>query len=245
MVRGRKKFHIGTSGWNYNHWRNFFYPEDMSSKKWFDYYAERFQTVEINNTFYNLPQKKTFDNWYRMAPDNFVFSVKASRFITHMKKLKDPAQSLKKFIERTRNLKDKLGPILFQLPPRWKFNAERLKEFLEELPQEFRYTFEFRDKSWWNDRALELLNKYKAAFCIFELEGERTPKEVTADFVYIRMHGPGGAYQGSYDNRELAGWAGAISAWNRQKKDVYIYFDNDENAYAAHNALALKRMLEK
>ena len=176
-------------------------------------------------------------------PPGFIFAVKGSRYITHMKKLKDPGQSVTPLLERIQTLGDRLGPILFQLPPRWRFNEERLGAFLEALPRDYRYALEFRDPTWLNQEACRLLEKHGAAFCIYELAGRLSPKEVTADFVYIRLHGPGDAYQGRYDWQTLAGWAGAISAWTAQGLTVFCYFDNDEAGYAALNALELQEML--
>ena len=147
------------------------------------------------------------------------------------------------FMERVPLLEDRLGPILFQLPPHWHFNRERLRDFLAALPRKYRYALELRDPTWLNQEAYDLLRDYGAAFCIYELAGRISPKEVTADFVYIRLHGPGGAYQGRYDRQTLAGWAGAISAWAAQGKAVYCYFDNDEAGYAALNALELREMV--
>jgi uncharacterized protein YecE (DUF72 family) len=235
---------IGTSGWNYSHWRGTFYPEGLPQKDWLGFYAERLRTVEINNTFYNLPELSTLELWKRSVPPHFLFSVKASRYITHMKKLKDPQQSTERFFERIAVLKEKLGPVLFQLPPRWKRNPERLNGFLELLPADFSYTFEFRDPSWFEQGIYSALRRRQAAFCIYHLAGEMSPKEITADFLYIRLHGPGNAYQGRYDTETLSGWAGAISTWSRRGKSVFCYFDNDQNGYAAENALELQSMLE-
>ena len=241
MAKG--KIYVGTSGWNYKHWQGNFYPEDLKHKEWLKFYSEKLKTVEINNSFYQLPDTKTFKNWKDITPKKFMFSVKGSRYITHMKKLKDPKQSGKKLFTRIKHLKSKLGPVLFQLPPKWRFNKERFEKFLKSLSGRYRYTFEFRDQSWWNDEALELLKKHNAAFCIYELAGTITPKEITADFIYIRLHGPGNKYQGNYSKRELSGWAGAITNWQK-KKDVYIYFDNDDSGYAVKNAMELSGMVE-
>jgi uncharacterized protein YecE (DUF72 family) len=239
----REKIYVGTSGWNYKHWKGNFYPEDLKQTEWLKYYSDRLKSVEINNSFYRLPDIKTFNSWTKDTPSDFIFSVKGSRYITHMKKLKDPEQSSKKLFTHIKHLKPKLGPVLFQLPPRWKFNKERFENFLSILPDKYRFTFEFREKSWWNDDVLGLLKEHNCAFCIYELAGTLTPKEITADFVYIRLHGPGDKYQGSYSNRELSGWAGAISSWRGKNKDIYIYFDNDDSGYAVKNALELQEML--
>ncbi len=210
-----------------------------------EFYAGRFHTVEINNSFYHLPTERALSTWRDTVPPDFIFAVKGSRFITHMKKLQDPGRSLAPFLERVTLLKDRLGPILFQLPPRWHFNAARLAAFLTALPGTCRYTLEFRDVSWINDQTLDLLARYGVAFCIYELDGYLSPKETTADFVYIRLHGPEGPYQGRYNIQTLTEWAGAISAWSQQGREVFCYFDNDEVGFAVQNALELQEMLMK
>jgi uncharacterized protein YecE (DUF72 family) len=202
-------------------------------------------SVEINNSFYHLPEKETLRRWRDLVPDSFVFTAKGSRYITHLKKLKDPEEGLSNFLERISVLEDHLGPILFQLPPRWRFNAQRLAAFLDKLSSDFRYAFEFRDRSWLNEQSYALLARNRAAFCIYELDGFVSPKELTADFIYIRLHGPDGPYQGSYDNRTLSGWARAFSTWSAQGRNVHCYFDNDENGYAARNALHLHSILRR
>jgi len=237
-----QKLHIGTSGWNYKHWRGAFYPEDLPTKDWQAYYMERFHTVEVNNTFYNLPEKETFKKWRDESPAAFLYSVKASRYITHMKKLKDPEKPVANFMDNVGMLGDKLGPVLFQLPPRWKLNIGRLEGFLEALPENGRFAFEFRDDTWWDPSVYERLRQHNAAFCIFDLEGRQTPIICTADFAYIRLHGPDGAYQGKYNDNALSGWAAHIKDWIEKGLDVFCYFDNDENGYAAQNALRLKEM---
>jgi uncharacterized protein YecE (DUF72 family) len=244
-VGGPAPIHIGTSGWHYGHWRGPFYPDELGAEGFLAYYAERFHTVEINNSFYQLPSESTLGKWRDAVPRGFVFAVKGSRFITHMKKLKDPARSLAPFLERVAGLGEKLGPILFQLPPRWRFNAARLAGFLAALPVAYRYTLELRDQSWINESTLDLLANHGVAFCIYELAGYLSPLEVTADFVYIRLHGPGGPYQGQYDDATLAGWAGSMAAWGRQGREVFCYFDNDEAGYAAQDALRLQDLLRK
>jgi len=240
-----RKPHIGTSGWNYTHWRGPFYPDDLPAKNWQNYYMERFHTVEVNNTFYRLPEKKTFRKWRDESPEAFLYSVKASRYITHMKKLKDPAAPVANFLDHADMLGDKLGPVLFQLPPRWKLNIDRLDDFLKTLPQGRRFAFEFRDDTWWEPSVYERLRQHNAAFCIFDLEGRQTPVELTADFAYVRLHGPEGAYQGKYDDDTLSRWANAFKAWMQKGIEVFCYFDNDENGYAAQNALKLREMAEK
>jgi uncharacterized protein YecE (DUF72 family) len=239
----KKKIYVGTSGWHYDHWRGPFYPEDLSKERFLEYYVGRLGTVEINNTFYQMPEKKTFTQWRKTVPEDFVFAVKASRYITHMKKLKDPVKPLSNFFKGIEVLQDRLGPILFQLPPRWSLNLNRLESFLKALPSGYRYSFEFRDQSWFDSQAYELLEAHNAAFCIYDLDRRISPKQVTADLVYVRLHGPGAAYQGKYTKRDLAGWAGAFSTWWKQGKDVFCYFDNDQAGYAVQNAVELNTML--
>lgn len=238
MKKGR--IYIGTSGWQYKHWRGKFYPEGLKIKDEFEYYSRYFDTVEINNSFYRLPTKEIFSRWKMRAPENFLYAVKGSRFITHMKKLNGTRQTFHKFFSHTGRLGDKLGPILFQLPPRWKVNLERFSNFLKILHPKYRYSFEFREHSWYNEEVYKLLKQYNCSFCIYELDRHLSPVLTTADFIYLRLHGPGGKYQGSYKNTILKNWAKQIMAWQKQGKDVFVYFDNDQEGYAVLNAIRLK-----
>ena len=175
-----------------------------------------------------------------------MFAVKGSRFITHMIKLKDAERGLTNFMPRAERLGSKLGPILWQLPPGWKVNVERLEEFLSILPPQHRYTFELRNQTWMTDAVFEVLRKYNAAFCIYELAGYMSPLEITADWTYVRLHGPTAfKYQGSYSDPQLAEWADRIKTWSRKMKAVYVYFDNDDSAYAVYNAMTLKKLVAK
>jgi uncharacterized protein YecE (DUF72 family) len=245
MMKSSKVVHIGTSGWHYKHWIGPFYPRDISPEGFLAYYASRFHTVEINNSFYRLPETKTFKQWRDTVPPGFIFSVKASRFITHMKKLKDPEQSLATFIERITGLEDKLGPILFQLPPNWNRDLGRLKSFLLVLPAGYQYAFEFRDPSWFHAEVYDTLAEHGAAFCIYELAGLQPPRNLTADFVYLRLHGPGDAYCGCYGTEALTEWADTFPFWTKEGKEVYCYFDNDEMGYAAQNAAELQELVDR
>lgn len=237
--------HIGTSGWKYEQWSGSFYPEEVTSDDALAFYTSRFQTVEVNNTFYQLPELETVRSWQARVPHNFTFAIKASRYITHMKKLKDPDEPIQNLFERVDALKDKQGPVLFQLPGNWNCNTERLAHFLQALPRGYRCAFEFRDTSWHNPYIYELLAKYNAAFCIYDFAGYLSPRETTADFVYIRLHGPlEDPYTGQYDKQTLSGWADAITAWAQQGKDVYCYFDNDQGGYAPQDAGVLQSMLQ-
>jgi uncharacterized protein YecE (DUF72 family) len=238
-----QRIHIGTSGWSYDHWKGPFYPEHLAGSRMLAYYAGHFRSAEINNSFYHLPDKETLKFWHDITPEDFLFTAKASRYITHMKKLSDTRQSVSVFLRRIRLLGDKLGPILFQLPPQWRLNKARLAGFLDALSTEFRYAFEFRDRSWLTEDSYSLLSRHAAAFCIYELDGFISPKEVTTDLVYVRLHGPDGPYRGSYGDATLSGWATALTGWMAQGRSVYCYFDNDERGYAARNARRLLDML--
>jgi uncharacterized protein YecE (DUF72 family) len=243
MKTQRHTIKIGTSGWSYKHWRGTFYPDNLKIKDHFSYYTKHFNTVEINNTFYRLPKKETFINWKNEVPDDFVYVLKASRFITHMKKLQDPENSTALFLEHAAILEEKLGPILFQLPPNLKADFKLLDTFLEKLPKSFRYVFEFRNCDWYDIETYRLLKKYNCAFCIYELDGHLSPIEITADFVYLRLHGPGKKYQGSYSEETLIKWSELCKKW-LLKKDVFVYFDNDEKGYAAFNAMTLEKLVK-
>ena len=237
---------IGTSGWHYKHWIGRYYPQSIRPGEMLAHYLRDFDTVELNNTFYHLPKEESFDAWRDSTPPGFLFAVKGSRFITHMIKLKDAGRGLQNFLPRTERLGDKLGPILWQLPPRWNVNLERLEEFLARLPREHRYAFELRNPTWMSDAVFEVLRKYNTAFCIYELAGYQSPIELTADWTYIRLHGPTQfKYQGSYSDGQLAVWADRIRDWSRKLDAIYLYFDNDDSAFAVNNALTLKQLVSK
>jgi len=237
---------IGTSGFHYKHWLGTYYPAGTKPGGMLEHYLRDFDTVELNNTFYQLPKESSFDAWRDATPPDFLYAVKGSRFITHMIKLKDAERGLVNFLPRTERLGEKLGPILWQLPPGWKLNLERLESFLQVLPPEHRYAFELRNPTWMTDEVFALFRKYSAAYCIYELAGYQTPLEITADWTYIRLHGPTAfKYQGSYTDAQLGEWARRIRDWSRRMKAIYVYFDNDDSAYAVYNALTLKRMVAK
>ena len=238
----KHQIHIGTSGWHYKHWRGTFYPEGTKASEQFPYYQKFFSTVELNNPFYRLPSKETFTTWKESVAPDFTFAVKASRYITHMKYLKDPEETLHDFMENVVYLGEKLGVILFQLPPGWKVNIERLQQFLDKLPPSFRYVFEFRNETWYSTEVFDLLRRHNCAFCIYELAGHITPFEVTADFIYLRLHGPGNKYQGSYSDYDLRQWAATCKSW-ATTKEVYVYFDNDDQGFAAFNAIRLQELV--
>ncbi len=237
------KVFIGTSGYSYNHWVDDFYPLDVASNKRLEYYSEYFNTVEINNSFYNLPQKKTFAKWAKAVPDNFIFSIKANRYITHMKNLMVDKKPINRLINRAAPLKGKLGPILFQLPPQWNINLDRLKDFINLLPQSQRYVIELRNNTWYTKEVYSLLKKSKVGFCIHDHQDAPSPEKVTADFIYLRFHGPDGDYQSKYSQEQMESWAKKINQWQKRDIDVFAYFNNDFEAFAIDNAQMLKNLL--
>ena len=234
---------IGASGWHYKHWRGRFYDAALPPRQMLAHYVQHFDTVEINNSFYRLPTEKAVEMWRDSTPPGFLFAVKASRYITHNKKLGDPQSALDKFLPVAELLENKLGAILFQLPPQWKVNPERLDSFLSVLPRRHRYAFEFRNQTWHSGEIYAILRAHNAAFCIYDLAGFETPLEITADFTYIRLHGPLGKYQGSYPAEALQAWAKRIQAWRSKLKHIDVYFDNDQEAFAVWNALALRKLI--
>jgi uncharacterized protein YecE (DUF72 family) len=233
---------IGTSGWVYPHWRGLFYPQEVKQKDWFGYYARHFDTVEINNSFYRLPSPAVFDSWRKQAPPGFVYSVKASRFLTHVKKLIDPEQPLQAFFEGAVNLKETLGPILYQLPPGWSPDIPRFRHFLDALPKGYSHVVEFRDVRWLTEEVFQLMEQRGVSHCIHDKYPLNIPSRITAPPVYIRLHGDS-APAGDYTREALEAWAERIRAWNTQSLDVFLYFNNDFEGYAIKNATLLKKLL--
>jgi uncharacterized protein YecE (DUF72 family) len=234
---------IGCSGWQYRHWRGTFYPQDLVQRRWLEYYAARFDTVEINNTFYRLPEASAFAEWRRQAPAGFLYAVKASRFLTHMKRLKDPKQPLDRLFSRARLLGRAVGPVLYQLPPRWGVDFERLETFVRSLPRRRRHVIEFRDPSWYTDEVFELLALHHVACCIHDMAGSATVRRVVGPFVYTRFHGPA-RYSGRYDDRTLDEWAAWFADRLREDVPVFAYFNNDAGGHAPHDALRLRQRLQ-
>ena len=241
MSKAKCDIRIGTSGWHYNHWSGLFYPPKLPKSKWFEHYAKDFDTVEINNTFYQLPKEQTFKNWHKQAPENFLYTVKANRYITHIKRLKDPQESLERFFEGVRLLKGNLGPVLYQLPPNFHKDLDRLKAFLHVLPEDRIAVFEFRHESWFSEDTFKLLSEFNVGFCIHDMPGMKVPRVVTADIIYIRFHGPTGKYQGNYSKAALQSWAKWLKEHIKEAQSIYAYFNNDIHAYAINNAKTLKQ----
>lgn len=233
--------HIGCSGWNYNHWRGRFYPEEASPKRWFEFYAGAFDTVEINNTFHQLPTPRTFKAWRSQAPDGFIYAVKANRYLTHLKRLKDAKAPLKRFLDRARLLREHLGPILYQLPPRWRLNLERFESFLDLLPEDLRHVFEFRDQSWMVDEVFQLLEERGVSFCAHDLPGLDVPRLAVGPLAYVRFHGAVEKYRGGYPEPTLRSWSKWMEHQLHSGKDLYVYFNNDADAHAPNDALRLKQ----
>jgi uncharacterized protein YecE (DUF72 family) len=233
---------IGCSGWTYDHWRGPFYPPEVKDRERLEYYAGRFDTTEINGSFYRLPSETTVAGWTSRAPDGFIFAWKASRFITHNKKLKDCAESVALVFGRMAGLGPANGPALFQLPPQLRRDDDRLAGFLALLPNGRRCAFEFRHDSWYAPAVLRALGEADAALCISDHHAAPAPWEVTASWVYLRGHGPGGRYVGRYPDEALERWARAIARWRGEGRDVYAYFDNDVKSAAPFDALTLKRL---
>jgi uncharacterized protein YecE (DUF72 family) len=243
-VRGRTR--VGCSGWSYKDWRGLVYPADAPARTWFSIYAQRFDTVEINNTFYRLPAATTVEGWAAQAPEGFCYAVKVGQFGSHRMKLRDAASWLPRHLERAELLGPHLGPNLVQLPPRWQRNVERLDELLTVAPRSIRWAVEVREPSWLHDDVYEVLARHGAALCIHDLLADH-PWERTTDWTYLRFHGPAALeakYQGRYGPRRLRRVADRLGPWLDEGTDVYAYFNNDYEGNAPVDAETLRRQLE-
>ncbi|MFC1767844.1 DUF72 domain-containing protein [Candidatus Margulisiibacteriota bacterium] len=242
----KSMLYIGTSGYNYDHWKENFYPKGLPQNKWLEYYQTLFSTVELNVTFYRLPQKKVFESWKKRTKKGFAFSLKGSRYITHIKRLKDPKRSLRIFFEQSKPLKSKTKVVLWQLPPNYKKDIKRLGTFLKELKKYkgYRNAFEFRNETWFYDEVYNLLKKHKATLCFADWPKLDYPDPTIFDYIYVRRHGPhvGALYTANYSNKDLKEDAKNIKKWLKAGKDIYFYFNNDAVGYAVKNALVLKKL---
>jgi uncharacterized protein YecE (DUF72 family) len=239
-----KPVRIGCSGWNYPHWRERIYPEGLPARRWLAYYADLFDTVEVNNTFYRLPRRESVAAWVEESPPGFLFAVKASRFLTHMKRLADMEQGMRRFYERIDPLvrSPKMGPVLWQLPESFRRDQERLASALARLPAG-RHCFEFRHPSWFCDDTYALLREHGVALVIGDHpERPFQTHELTVDWTFVRFHYGSRGRGGNYSERELEDWAGRIEGW-RARADVYAYFNNDWMGYAVKNGLRLRALL--
>jgi uncharacterized protein YecE (DUF72 family) len=234
---------IGCSGWNYKHWRERFYPKGLAQKRWFAFYAEHFDTVEINNSFYRLPSCETFEKWRDQAPPGFCYAVKANRFLTQAKKLKECEEPLDRQMAAVRCLGDRLGPMLYQLPPSLKINLERLESFLKLVPKDVTNVFEFREKSWYVPETFELLERHGASFCVHDMPGSTSERVAVGPIAYVRFHGGEGKYWGRYSDEGLLGWADWMIAQARSGRPVWAYFNNDIDAHAIADAQTLRSMV--
>ncbi len=241
------RFWVGTSGWHYYHWLGNFYPEDLPSGRWLAYYARHFATVELNNSFYRQPRPSAWELWRRTVPEGFRFAVKANRFITHIKRLREVADSLERFLEGASRLGDRLGPLLYQLPPsfhRTEENLERLARFLELLPRQQQHAVEFRHRSWFGEETWSMLRRYGVAFCCFDSPGLKTPLVATAPHAYVRFHGGEALYASNYSDEALWEFSRRLLALGQETAEVYVYFNNDACGFAVSNARTLRDYLE-
>lgn len=235
---------IGTSGWSFNGWKEIFYPPSLAEKDTLAYYSSVFGSVELNSSFYRIPSPTSIEKWKETTPDHFIFSCKASRYLTHIKMLKDVRDTTLYFLQVIEGLEEKLGPVLFQLPPYWPFNLERLEQFIEILPTSFHYTFEFRNKSWLRQEVYDLLTKKNIALCFYDFKGYQCPEIITSDFIYLRLHGPHlEPYSGNYEEKTLLSYAHKFATWQQHVKQIFCYLDNDEKVVAPHDAQVLERLV--
>lgn len=239
----RGRIHVGCSGWAYKHWRGIFYPEDLPQKRWFERYAEEFDTVEINNSFYRLPAGATFEKWRNQAPAGFCYAVKANRYLTQAKKLKDCEEPLERMMTAVRRLGDRLGPMLYQLPPKMNLNLERLESFLQILPKDVTRVFEFRNADWYVEETCALLERYGASFCVHDMPGSKSDRVAVGPIAYVRFHGGEGKYWGRYSDEALLGWSDWILEQARNGRAAWCYFNNDIGGHAIEDARTLKSMI--
>ncbi|MBW2029026.1 MAG: DUF72 domain-containing protein [Deltaproteobacteria bacterium] len=238
---GSMEWRIGTSGWNYRHWREVFYPRGVPQARWLEYYAGHFDTVEVNATFYRLPPHRTFENWYEKTPDTFLWSVKGSKYITHTRRLVEPPEPLERLYNGVECLRQKLGPILFQLPPSLSFDRSLFESFCRHLRPSFQHALEVRNATWLVEEAFRVMEQFNIAFCISDTAGRYPYHEaVTADFLYVRLHGSKKLYASCYSEEELGDWAKKIRGWGKR---AFVYFDNDFEGFAVKNAARLKELL--
>ncbi len=234
---------IGCSGWQYSDWRGDFYPSDLPAKRWLEFYAQQFDTVELNASFYRLPQAATFAAWRWRLPPGFSMAVKASRYLTHTKRLRDPVEPLTRLWSRAELLESRLGPMLYQLPPRWKANLERLSGFLAALPGGRLQAIEFRDPSWNRPDAYRLLAESGVALCLHDMPASMPDPVHVGPFAYVRFHGEGGRYGGRYATDVLRAWAERLRAWAAAGVPSWVYFNNDIGGHAPRDAQRLREMI--
>lgn len=237
------RLRVGCSGWQYRHWRGNFYPDTITTSRWLEHYATRFDTVELNNSFYRLPEAAIFAAWRQRVPRTFLFAVKASRHLTHWKRLKDPAEPLDRLFGCASHLRQSLGPVLYQLPPRWGCDLDRLRTFLSMAPAGRPQAIEFRDPDWYRGEVFALLEQHRFALCVHDMAGCEAPAAAVGPFVYLRLHGPQ-RYAGRYPDALLARWADWLAGQRAAGRDAYVYFNNDVGGHAPRDAIRLREMVD-
>lgn len=239
------RIRIGTSGWEYADWGGDFYPRELARARWFEFYADHFDTVELNTSFYRLPRAEAFAGWRRRAPDGFTFAVKASRYLTHIKRLSEPAEPLERFWSRARRLGERFGPVLYQLPPRWALNEERLRSFLALVPRDHAQAIEFRDRRWYHPGVLEMLDAAGVALCLHDMPLSAPSVGRVGPLVYMRFHGSGALYGGRYTDEVLDAWADRMAEWSAAGWPVWAYFNNDIGGHAIRDAERLRSRVQQ
>jgi len=243
VVSKATQIRIGCSGWQYRHWREIFYPKGLAQTRWFAFYAEHFDTVEINSSFYHLPKASTFEKWRDQAPPGFCYAIKANRFITQAKKLVDCEEPMERMMAATRHLGDRLGPMLYQLPPSMGVDLERLANFLRLVPVDVTSVFEFRNKSWYIPETFDLLDRHGVGFCVHDMKGSATGRIAVGRAAYVRFHGGVGKYWGRYSDERLLDWADWIVGQANSGRSVWCYFNNDIHGHAIDDAQTLKSIV--
>jgi len=242
-----KKIFIGTSGYSYAHWIDKFYPKNIPQKRWLEFYAQHFNSVELNVTFYRLPKEAVFEGWYRRTPGKFRFVIKGSRFITHIKRLKDAGEPLKLFMNRASHLKNKLVCVLWQMPPNLSYNVKRIRDFISLLKKwpQYLYSFEFRNESWFNEELYGMLKENNINLCIADSPSYPYREVFTSTFLYLRFHGGKSLYGSKYSPLELREWKNKSAAWMKSKNILFAFFNNDAYGFAVENALYFQKLSNK
>lgn len=236
--------HVGTSGWQYRHWKRIFYPEKLPQREWLPYFADRFQTVEVNNTFYNLPEAAVFEQWKQAVPADFTFALKMSRYLTHIKRLRDPEEPVHRFMERAAGLGRKRGPVLIQLPPSLELDCGLLDEALAAFEPSVRVAVEFRHESWFTSETRRLLESRKVALCLADSPRRKQPFWRTADWAFVRFHEGRGSRAPGYERDALRTWARRIADLWGPRHDVFVYFNNDTGGHAVRDAITFAELVE-
>ena len=242
------KIHIGTSGWSYKHWKEIFYPTNLKTTEWLEFYVKTFNTTEINMSFYHLPKKQTVEGWVKKVPATFKFCPKMSRYLTHIKRLHEPEESLEKFFEVFEPMQKKMGPVLVQLPPSLKFNYETVEYFYQVLKKNYSaydFAIEVRHNTWLEEDSYTLMSKYKIAFVISQSDKKFPYAEtVTAKNIYLRLHGPGQLYASNYNEEALEKYADMFLKWQAEGHNIWAFFNNDVFGYAFRNAQELEKLVQ-